>query len=129
MKPGSDSSNTWMEPPETVGDNYSFFQKLSQHSSPDNHEHSWQRFREGEGRSANRDPHPLSVGSARPNPKQGAPDTENPSHMCMYIYIYIEIVLGGGLRQWSQTTVSEWARRWGRGSSDRRDLDRVTQRG
>ena len=50
------------------------------------------------------------AGSARPNPKKGAPDTENPS--CIDF-----TVLGGGLRQWSQTMVSEWARPQGRGRS------------
>ena len=56
-------------------------------------------------------PLPLGAGSARPNPKKGAPDPENPS--CIGF-----IVLGGGLRPWSQTMVSEGARPWGRGRSE-----------
>ena len=51
------------------------------------------------------------MGSARPNPKKGAPDTENPS--CIRF-----TVLRGGLRLWSQTMVSEGARPWGRGRSE-----------
>ena len=39
-------------------------------------------------------PHPLGAGSARPNPKKGTPDTENPS--CIGF-----TVLRGGLRPWS----------------------------
>ena len=45
-------------------------------------------------------PYPLGAGSARPNPKRGAPETENPS--CMGF-----TPLRGGLRPWSQTMVSE----------------------
>ena len=40
-------------------------------------------------------PYPLGVGSARPNPKKGAPDTENPSFVGL-------TVLRGRLRPWSQ---------------------------
>ena len=43
--------------------------------------------------------YPLGAGSARPNPKKGAPDPENPS--CIGL-----TVLRGGLL--------EWARPWGR---------------
>ena len=43
--------------------------------------------------------------------KKGAPDTENPSLIGF-------TVLGGGLRPWSQTMVSEGARPWGRGRSE-----------
>ena len=52
-------------------------------------------------------PYPLGAGSARPNPKMGAPDQENPLFLGFS-------VLGGGLRPWSQTMVSEGARPWGR---------------
>ena len=55
-------------------------------------------------------PCPLSAGSARPNPKMGAPDPENPLLLGFS-------VLGEGLRPWSQTMVSEGARPWGRGRS------------
>ena len=55
-------------------------------------------------------PHPLVAGSARPNPKMGAPDPENP------LFVGFS-VLRGGLRPWSQTMVSEGARPWGRGRS------------
>ena len=41
-------------------------------------------------------PHPLGAGSARPNPKMGAPDPENPLFLGFS-------VLRGGLRPWSQT--------------------------
>ena len=55
-------------------------------------------------------PYPLGAGSARPNPKMGAPDPGNPLFLGFS-------VLGGGLRPWSQTMVSEGARPWGRGRS------------
>ena len=55
-------------------------------------------------------PYPLGVGSARPNPKMGAPDPENPLFLGFS-------VIGGGLRPWSQTMVSEGARPWGGGRS------------
>ena len=55
-------------------------------------------------------PYPLGAGSARPNPKMGAPDPENPLFLGF-------AVLRGGLRPWSQTMVSEGARPWGRGRS------------
>ena len=55
-------------------------------------------------------PYPLGAGSARPNPKMGAPDPENPLFLGFS-------VLRGGLRPWSQTMVSEGARPWGRGRS------------
>ena len=55
-------------------------------------------------------PYPLGAGSARPGQKKGAPNTENPSSIGF-------TVLGGGLRPWSQTMASEWARPWGRGRS------------
>ena len=55
-------------------------------------------------------PHPLGAGSARPNPKMGAPDPENPLFLGFS-------VLRGGLRPWSQTMVSKGARPWGRGRS------------
>ena len=56
-------------------------------------------------------PYPLGAGSARPNPKMGAPDQENPLFLGFS-------VLRGGLRPWSQTVVSEGARPWGRGRSE-----------
>ena len=40
-------------------------------------------------------PHPLGAGSARPNPKMGAPDPENPLFLGFS-------VLRGGLRPWSR---------------------------
>ena len=55
-------------------------------------------------------PYPLGAGSARPNPKMGAPDPENPLFLGFS-------VLRGGLRPWSRTMVSEGARPWGRGRS------------
>ena len=55
-------------------------------------------------------PYPLSAGSARPNPKRGSPETENP--LCIGF-----AVLRGGLWPWSQTMVSEGARPWGGGRS------------
>ena len=55
-------------------------------------------------------PYPLGAGSARPNPKMGAPDPENPLFLGFS-------VLRGGLRPWSETMVSEGARPWGRGRS------------
>ena len=55
-------------------------------------------------------PYPLGAGSARPNPKMGAPDPENPLFLGFS-------VLRGRLRPWSQTMVSEGARPWGRGRS------------
>ena len=55
-------------------------------------------------------PYPLGAGPARPNPKMGAPDPENPLFPAFS-------VLRGGLRPLSQTMVSEGARPWGRGSS------------
>ena len=55
-------------------------------------------------------PYSLGTGSARPNPKMGAPDPESPLFLGFS-------VLGGGLRPWSQTIVSEGARPWGRGRS------------
>ena len=60
-------------------------------------------------------PYPLGAGSARPNPKMGAPDPENPLFLGFS-------VLRGGLRPWSQTMVSERARPWGRGRSGDCDL-------
>ena len=64
-------------------------------------------------------PYPLGAGSARPNPKMGAPDPEKPLFLGFS-------VLRGGLRPWSQTMVSEGARPWGRGRSG--DCDsKVTQ--
>ena len=60
-------------------------------------------------------PCPLGAGSARPNPKMGAPAPENPLFQGFS-------VLGGGLRPWSQTMVSEGARPWGRGRPE--DCDR-----
>ena len=59
-------------------------------------------------------PYPLVAGSARPNPKMGAPDPENPLFLGFS-------VLRGGLRPWSETMVSEGARPWGRGRSGDRD--------
>ena len=41
-------------------------------------------------------PLPLGAGSARPNPKMGVPDPENPLFLGFS-------VLRGGLRPWSQT--------------------------
>ena len=55
-------------------------------------------------------PYPLGAGSARPNPKMGAPDPENPLFPGFS-------VLRRELRPWSQTMVSEGARPWGRGRS------------
>ena len=55
-------------------------------------------------------PYPLGAGPARPNPKMGAPDPENPLFLGFSM-------LRGGLRPWSQTMVSEGARPWGRGRS------------
>ena len=55
-------------------------------------------------------PYPLVAGSARPNPKMGAPDAENPLFLGFS-------VLRGGPRPWSETMVSEGARPWGRGRS------------
>ena len=49
--------------------------------------------------------------SKRPNPKKGAPDTQDPS--CIGF-----TVLRGRLRPWSQTMVSEGARPWGKGRSE-----------
>ena len=44
-------------------------------------------------------PYPLGTGSARPNPKEGAPETENP--------LFIGFTaLSGELGPWSQTKVS-----------------------
>ena len=60
-------------------------------------------------------PYPLGAGSARPNPKMGAPDPENPLFLGFS-------GLGGGLRPWSQTMVSEGGRPWGRGRSGKCDL-------
>ena len=60
-------------------------------------------------------PYPLGTGSARPNPKMGAPDPENPLFPGFS-------VLRGGLRPWSQTMVSEGARPWGSGSSGDSDF-------
>ena len=53
-------------------------------------------------------PHPLVAGSARPNPKMGAPDPETPLFLGLS-------VLRWGLRPWSRTMVSEGARPWGMG--------------
>ena len=55
-------------------------------------------------------PTPLGAGSARPNPKMGAPDPESPLFLGFS-------VLRVGLRPWSETMVSEGARPWGRGRS------------
>ena len=60
-------------------------------------------------------PYPLGVGSARPNPKTGTPDPENPLFLGFS-------VLGGGFRPWSLTVVSEGARPWGRGRSGDSEL-------
>ena len=55
----------------------------------------------------------------RPNPKKGAPETENP--------LFIGFTaLRGGLRPWSQTMVSEGARPWGRGRSEFAEWNFVT---
>ena len=43
-------------------------------------------------------PYPLGAGSAKPNPKMGAPDPENP------LFLWLS-VLRGRLRPWSQTMV------------------------
>ena len=55
-------------------------------------------------------PYPLVAGSARPNPRMGAPDPENPLFLGFF-------VLRGGPRPWSETMVSEGARPWGGGRS------------
>ena len=56
-------------------------------------------------------PYPLGTGSARPNPKKGAPKTENP--------LFIGFTaLRGGVGPWSQTMVLEGARPWGRARSE-----------
>ena len=55
-------------------------------------------------------PYPWARGPARPNPKMGALDPENPLFLGFS-------VLRGGLRPWSQTMVSQGARPWGRGRS------------
>ena len=55
-------------------------------------------------------PYPLAAGPARPNPKMGAPDPENPLFLGLS-------GLRGGPRPWSQTMVSEGVRPWGRGRS------------
>ena len=60
-------------------------------------------------------PYPLGAGSARPNPKMGAPDPENPLFLGFS-------VLRGGSRPWSETMVSEGARPWGRGRSGDNDI-------
>ena len=60
-------------------------------------------------------PYPLGAGSARPNPKMGAPDPANPLFLGFS-------ELRGGLRPWSQTMVSEGARPWGRGRSGDSEL-------
>ena len=60
-------------------------------------------------------PYPLVAGSARPNPKMGAPDPENPLFLGFS-------VLRGGPRPWSETMVSEGARPWGGGRSGDCDL-------
>ena len=62
-------------------------------------------------------PYPLGAGSARPNPKMGAPDPENPLFLGF-------AVLRRGLRPWSQTMVSEGARPWGRGRSGDWDCEK-----
>ena len=53
-------------------------------------------------------PYPLGAGagSARPNPKMGAAEPENPLFLGFS-------VIRGGLRPWSQIMVSEEARPWG----------------
>ena len=58
--------------------------------------------------------YPLGAGSARPNPKMGAPDPESP-------LLKGFSVLRGVLGPWSQTMVSEGARPWGRGRSGDRE--------
>ena len=63
-------------------------------------------------------PYPLGAGSARPNPKMGARDPENPLFLGF-------AVLRGGLRPWSQTMVSEGARPWGGGRSGDCELDKL----
>ena len=55
-------------------------------------------------------PYPLGAGSARPNPKMGAADPENPLFLGFS-------VLRGASGPWSETMVSEGARPWGRGRS------------
>ena len=67
-------------------------------------------------RSANRGlPLLLGAGSARPNPKKGALETENP--------LFIGFTaLRGGCGPWSRTMVSEGARAWGRGRSEFADI-------
>ena len=60
-------------------------------------------------------PYPFDAGSARPNPKMGAPDPESPLFLGFS-------VPRGGLRPCSQTMVSEGARPWGRGRSGDCDL-------
>ena len=67
-------------------------------------------------------PTPLGAGSARPNPKMGAPDRENP------LFLGVS-ALRGGSRPWSQTMVSEGARPWGRGRSGDCDLWRSLEKG
>ena len=51
-------------------------------------------------------PYPLGAGSARPNPKMGAPDPENP------LFLGFSVLRGG-----IETMVSEGARPWGTGRS------------
>ena len=48
-------------------------------------------------------PIPLGAGSARPNPKMGAPDPENPLFLGFS-------VLRGGLRSWSPKKARPWSR-------------------
>ena len=55
-------------------------------------------------------PYPLGTGSARPNPKVGALDPENPLFLGLS-------ALRGLPRPWSETMVSEGARPWGRARS------------
>ena len=65
-------------------------------------------------------PYLLGAGPARPNPKMGAPDPENP--------LFLGFSLPrGGLRPWSQTMVSEGAKPRGRGRSGdcEKDLGRA----
>ena len=56
-------------------------------------------------------PLPLGRGDCDTRSKKGRSRHRNPS--CIGF-----AVLGGGLRPWSQTMVSEWARPWGRGRSE-----------
>ena len=57
--------------------------------------------------------YPLGAGSARPNPKKGAPETENP------LFVGFTARRGGMIETVvSDHGLSEGARPWGRGSSE-----------